>query len=275
MTRVFLAFRDAALRFSKDGCSFLSQAIAFNALFAIFPLVVLAFTALSYISLPESRLLGFFDTFAPALHDYLAANLQSYVYGRGITGIVAIVILFWSGKNLFTTLGYALNKIVDVPRGRPIYHDLLLSLIMLPVMGILLILAMLFPIILAIVLTVAGVADRHQFVHLSGYGVSFLLIFIVCITIYSFLPNRKLPWHFGIPGALFAACVWPAMQFAFTLYTVHVDFTRIYGALTAPFVILLWFYFMSTLVLFGGELCTAWAQLAGTLQAPGNVTTKP
>jgi membrane protein len=89
--------------------------------------------------------------------------------------------------------------------------------------------------------------------------------------LYSFLPNRRLAWHFGIPGATLVACVWPALQFGFTQYSVHVDFTHVYGALSAPFVILLWFYFVAMLFLFGAELSTAWASVHGTMRVPGDL----
>ncbi|GAC1614476.1 MAG: hypothetical protein NVS9B12_15300 [Vulcanimicrobiaceae bacterium] len=47
MKRLILAFREAGLRFSRDGCAFLAQAIAFNSLFTLFPLIVLTITGAS------------------------------------------------------------------------------------------------------------------------------------------------------------------------------------------------------------------------------------
>ncbi|MBV8333324.1 MAG: hypothetical protein JO192_11345, partial [Candidatus Eremiobacteraeota bacterium] len=80
MARFISALREGGLRFSRDGCAFLAQSIAFNALFALFPLTVLALSAATLV-LPyaEHRTLAFFDTLAPALHDYIAANLNTYL----------------------------------------------------------------------------------------------------------------------------------------------------------------------------------------------------
>lgn len=270
--RFFSTFREATIRFSSDGCTFFAQALAFNALFAVFPLVVLALAAFSYLTIfspmPEHRLLTFFDTFAPALHDFVSTNLQSYMYGRGISGVVAIAFLAWSGKNLFTTITFALNRALGVPQGRPVVHDIAISLVMLPLMGMLLLIALLLPVLLAITLRVANIPDEHQLVHVGSYAISFALVFIVCMTLYSFLPNRRLAWHFGIPGAALVACIWPLLQFAFAQYTTHVDFTRVYGALSAPFVILLWFYFVAMLFLFGAEFSTSWASAYGPVLGP-------
>ena len=60
-------------------------------------------------------------------------------------------------------------------------------------------------------------------------------------------------WGYAFRGAGVVAVAWPVVQVAFAQYVTHVDFTRIYGALTAPLVLLLWFYFIGSIFLFGAE----------------------
>lgn len=265
MKRLILAFREAGLRFSRDGCAFLAQAIAFNSLFTLFPLIVLTITAASYVY-PNSpqRVLDFVDTLAPTLHDFIAANLQSYYGGRVGSGIVAVAFLVWSGKNLFMALAYALDRALGVPKGRPLVHDIALSIIMLPIVGVLLIVAMALPILISIVVALSELPDQALATQLLGYAVSLLLVFALCIIMYTFLPNRRVVWHFAVPGASFAALTWPVMQFAFAQYTTRVDFSHVYGALSAPLALLLWFYLMGSIFLFGAQLCAGWAHLKGT-----------
>ncbi len=274
MRRLLLAVREAGLRFSRDGCSFLAQAVAFNSLFALFPLVVIAFTLSSYFfPLPEGRLLAFIDTFAPTAHQFVEANIQSYNGGRGISSIIAATFLIWSGKNLFMALTYALDRALGVPKGRPLLHDIALSIVMLPVMGVLLLISMALPLILQILLFTYRVPDGRHIGQVVAYALSLALVFLVTATLYAFLPNRRLAWHFGIPGATIVACMWPIVQFAFEQYTVHVDFTHIYGALSAPLVLLLWFYLLGSIFLYGAEYCTAWAAEHGTERVPTMVDT--
>lgn len=246
--------RDAGLRFSHDGCAFLAQSIAFNALFAVFPLTVLALTAATWIFPDaEHRTLQVFDTLAPALHDYIIANLQSYMYARGVTSIIALVVLIWSGKNLFMGLAYALDRALGVPKGRPLVHNVALSLVMLPVTGVLLIVAIGLPILLAILFHVAGFHDPAGVTHIVGYLISIALVFIVTLVLYHWLPNRGVSWGFSLRGASVVAIAWPAVQYAFAQYVTHVDFTHVYGALSAPLVLLLWFYTIGSIFLFGAE----------------------
>ena len=265
MKRLILAFREAGMRFSRDGCAFLSQAIAFNALFAIFPLLVLVLTAASVI-IPnaEQQVLSFFTTFAPALRDTVAENVRTYVYGRGVSSAIAFVVVVWAAKNLFMSLAYALNRALAVPKSRPLLHDMLLSIIMLPLTGIIMIFAIGMPVVVSVVFAYAHVADQRNFSQILAYAVSMALVFVIVIFLYTFLPNRRVRWQFAVPGASFVSLMWPAVQFIFAFYTVHVDFTRIYGALSAPLVLLLWFYLIGVIFLFGAELSAGWAHLKGT-----------
>jgi membrane protein len=254
MQRLISTFREASVRFSRDGCAFHAQSVAFNALFALFPLTVLALGAITLV-LPDAqrRTLLFFDTLAPTLHDYIVNNLQSYIYGRGISSLIAFVFLIWSGKNLFMGLAYALDRALNVPKGRPLVHNLLLSVVMLPVTGILLTVAIGLPIVLSITFHVAGLQDPRRLTHILAYLVSIALVFIVAVILYRLLPNRKISWAFALRGAAVVAVAWPVVQVAFAQYLTHVDFTHVYGALSAPLVLLLWFYCIGSIFLFGAE----------------------
>ncbi|HEV3153275.1 MAG TPA: YihY/virulence factor BrkB family protein [Candidatus Baltobacteraceae bacterium] len=263
--RLIMAFREAGMRFSRDGCAFLSQAIAFNALFAIFPLLVLLLSAASLIfPNADQQILKFVDTFAPALHQTVAANLQTYKYGRGVSSLIAFAVVVWAAKNLFMGLAYALNRALAVPRSRPLLHDIALSIVTLPLMGIVMIVAIGLPVAVSVVFSFAHVNDPQNLSKILAYGLSMLMVFVVVIFLYTFLPNRTVKWRFAVPGALFVALAWPVVQYAFAFYTVHVDFTRIYGALSAPLVLLLWFYSIGVIFFFGAEFSAGWAHHKGT-----------
>jgi membrane protein len=270
MGRVISALREAGLRFSRDGCAFLAQAIAFNAIFALFPLVVLILSAASYVyPYAERRLLAFFDNFSPTLHQFVAANLQSYIFGRGISSVIALVVLVWSGKNLFMGLAYALDRALGVPKGRPLVHNIALSIVMLPAMALFLTVAMALPVVLSLAMKIANVPDRIEMTHVGAYLISILLVWVATMVLYRFLPNREgMTWAFSLPGATVVALLWPAVQFAFTQYTLHVNFTQIYGALSVPLALLLWFYVVGSTFFYGAEFSAAWHAHAGDTRIP-------
>ena len=120
MHRLISAFREAIVRFARDGCAFHAQSVAFNAIFALFPLSVLTLSAITFV-FPESqhRTMTFFDTLAPTLHDYIVKNLTTYIYGRGISSIIALLFLLWSGKNLFMGLDLRARPCAQRAEGAP------------------------------------------------------------------------------------------------------------------------------------------------------------
>jgi membrane protein len=259
MHRFISTFREAGVRFSRDGCAFLAQSVAFNAIFALFPLSILALSGVTLI-LPNAqhRALAFINTLAPTLHDYIAQNLETYIYGRGISSVIAAAFVLWSGKNLFMGLAYALDRALNVPKGRPLVHNLLLSFVMLPVISILLMIAIALPIALSITFAVAGIHDPPRVTHVLAYLISIALVFIVAVVLYRWLPNQQVSWAFALRGATVVAFAWPAVQYGFTAYVTHVNFAHIYGALSAPLVLLLWFYCIGAIFLFGAEYSIAW-----------------
>src|SRR5689334_2440177 len=101
MRRLISVFRAAGVKFSQDGCGFLAQAIAFNALFAIFPLLVLVVSALGFVygsDEAQARALALVASIAPNVKETLTENLHHISHIRGISGLVALVTLVWSGK---------------------------------------------------------------------------------------------------------------------------------------------------------------------------------
>ncbi len=155
-------------------------------------------------------------------------------------------------------LAYALDRALDAPKGRPLVHNLALSFVMLPVTGILLTIAIALPIVLSIAFRIAGFHDPLRLTHILIYLLSIALVFIVAVVLYRWLPNRTVSWAFAVRGASVVAIAWPAVQYAFAQYLTHVNFTLVYGALSAPLVLLLWFYCMGSIFLFGAEYSIAW-----------------
>ena len=265
MLRIVTVARAAGLRFSRDGCTFMAQALAFNAIFAIFPIAILAIAALGFVygsDEAQSRALALIGTLAPELQGILADNLSHVVQFRGISGGLALVALLWSGKNLFQGLAYALNRALDVKAGRPLLSDILVALVMLPILGILFFIATAVPLALSFIVQYGGLRDAAVISQIAGYGTGLVLIFVVTMVLYTYLPNRRVKPTFGIPGAILVTVAWELAQIAFALYSTHVNFRYVYGALSAFALLLVWFYYMATIFLFGAELCAQWAAQA-------------
>ena len=261
MNRLLTVFRGAGKRFSLDGCAFLAQAVAFNALFAIFPLITLAVAVLAFIygdQAGQARALALISSLAPNVQAILVSNLRHIVAFRGISGAVALVALVWSGKNLFQGLAYALDRALNVPHDRPLVHDILIAVVMLPILGVIFLVATALPVLVAFIVQDGGFRYSATWSQVAAQVTTLVLILVVTVILYTFLPNRRLSPAFTLPGAIVTTVGWGIAQVAFAVYSTHVDYRHVYGALAAVTVLLLWFYYMATIFLFGAEFNAQW-----------------
>jgi membrane protein len=279
MRRVAGVLRAAAIRFSQDGCGFFAQAIAFNALFATFPVLILIFAVMGYIygNNGQAIVTSLIGELAPSVQGLLLENVHHIIEFRGISGALAIVALLWSGKNLFGTLSYSLDRSLGIPKGRHPLIEILIASVTLPAITAGLLAATSVPGIIAFIAHLGRLQHAQLWTQLAGYAAGLLLVFAVTMGLYTFLPNRRFSLRFGIPGAIVTTILWEVSQIAFTIYSSHVDFRHIYGALAAVAILLLWFYYMGAIFLFGAQVSAQWLatskpELRSAAGAPSQVT---
>jgi membrane protein len=274
MRRLINVFRAAGLGFSQDGCAMLAQAIAFNAVFAVFPLLMLAFAVLGFVygdTIGAQNAVALLKEVAPGVRGIVLSNLQHIVANRSLSGLVAVIALVWSGKNLFQTLAFALDRALGVPQGRPLVKDILVAIVTLPVLAGLLVVATAIPLVISFVVHYGGFPTSALATQVAGYGVSIVLVFVITWLLYNFLPNRRVGIWFGVPGALVTTFLWEAAQIAFAIYSIHVDYTKVYGALAAFALLLIWFYYMGTIFLFGAQVSAKWLELGAKAEPARDV----
>jgi membrane protein len=252
--------RIAALNFSADGASFLAQAVAFNAIFAAIPLSLVIVAMFGYIygtAAGSERALESIDRLAPQIYDLVSANLPSVVAYRGISGAVGLAGLVWSAKNVFGAISYGLDRSLGIP-SRHFVVEMIIALVLVPIVGIVLILATAVPLIISYVVRVTGLASLRTLPQVGSYVFSLGLIFLMSTLVYTYLPNRRANPTFGIPGAIVTAVGYSIAQVAFAIYSAHANFLRIYGALSAIFAVMLWVYFVSMIFLYGAHVSAQW-----------------
>jgi membrane protein len=224
LLRVIAIFRAAGARFSRDACAILAQAIAFNALFAIFPLTILAIATLAFVYGNvdgEQRAFALILQLAPELQDLLTENLRNVVTFRGVSGAVSLVGLIWTGKNLFQALAFALDRALGVPQPRPLLPNIIIALVMLPLLGVLLLAATAVPIAVSVFLRFGSFPHWSALPQIETYAFSLLVVFAASSLLYRYLPYRAMEWRFVLPGAAFSALTFNLAQIGFAIYTTR------------------------------------------------------
>lgn len=262
MSRLIRVFRNAAQRFAAEGASFMAAALAFNVLFATIPLLLVAIALLAYVYGTDEgiqRANAAISLYAPQFEDLVANNLDAAVRYRGLSGAIGLLTLAWSGKNVFQALAYALNRSLGVKRDRHFFWDILIALFLVPVVGIVIVVATALPVVITLIVQFAGLESLRWAPQIASYAGSLGLIFVIIALLYAYLPNHRAPWRAVIAGASVASIGYSVTQIAFAIYTtVAANAFRIYGALSALFAFLLWLEIIGVVFLFGAYVTAAW-----------------
>lgn len=83
----------------------------------------------------------------------------------------------------------------------------------------------------------------------------FVVLFLVFLVLYRYLPNRKASLKSQVPGAFIIAVAWSLFSYFFSLYfTFFPNFSNMYGSLSALIMVMLWLYVCMNLLLYGAEI---------------------
>ena len=124
-----------------------------------------------------------------------------------------------------------------------------------PVAGIVLIVATVLPVVITLIVQFAHLESLRWAPQITSYASSSVLVFLTSGLLYMYLPNRRASWRCVVPGALTCAIGYSIAQIAFAIYTTFAAGAfAIYGALSALFVLLLWLDLIGVVFLFGAHI---------------------
>jgi len=257
---VVAVFHAAAVQFSAAGATFLAQAIAFNVFFAAIPLSLVIVAMFGYIfgtAEGDLRALDTIDRFAPQFYDLVSENIQSIVRYRGVSGTLGLIGLVWSGKNVFGAVSYGLDRSLGL-RSRHFVYEILIALVLVPILGLILLVATAVPLAITYVERFTGLEYLRYGPQIGSYSFSLAFVFVLSLLVYTYLPNRRSNLRFGVPGAIVTAAGYSIAQVAFGVYTAHANVFQIYGTLSAIFALMLWVYYICVIFLYGAHVSAQW-----------------
>jgi membrane protein len=79
--------------------------------------------------------------------------------------------------------------------------------------------------------------------------------------IYKYVTDVKVPWRTVLPGAVLAGAMFEAAKVGFVLYLDNfANFDQVYGGVSTVVVLLLWFYVVSVILVFGAEVASEYGR---------------
>ena len=253
----------AVKEFNADEMPTYAAALAFQALFSLFPFLLFLMALISFFDLQP-----FFDWLrdqaalllpAQAMEQVDKVIVQFQTQKAGLFSF-SILVALWTASAGVRSMMVAMNRAYDVPEGRPLWK--LYPLSTLYTLGIA---AMLLS---ASALMVVGPSLMGRLAGLIGFEaylvvlwtwlrwpVAILLLVVAVAVIYYVTPDVQQEFRFITPGSLLAVLVWIAASLGFGVYVQNfADYNATYGSVGAIIVMLLYFYLSAAVLLFGAEL---------------------
>jgi membrane protein len=257
--------QNAIKTFTEKQAAQASAGLAYYTFFSIFPLM-LAFVAGGSYFLDSHQVFNtvtqFIQQALPISRQVINENLEEILDKRGTAGIVSLLILLWSASGMFTNLAYNINLAWPRAARRTFIQNRLIGLWM--IVGLIgLIMLSLVLSWLTARLPFINVASKSPIdlalLRLISVVGSWLMIFLVFLTLYHWIPTLRVRWSATLWGALVASLAWKAVITGFGWYlgSSFGQYQLVYGSLGAIVAFLFLIYIISLITLFGAHLSAA------------------
>jgi len=252
-----------------------SAAIAYYALFSLFPLLLVALAAAAFVlpDLPAHRqVLYLVDTYAPGARPLIQENLARLVGIRSGVGVVGLVFFAWSASAVFAAIARALDRAVGAGRRPSPVRFRVVGLAMVAVTAVVLIAALAGATWLE-TLRRQGTAVPWPAagpVGVVAQAAAGVLTFGTILAVYRLVPAGAPPARHLWPGALLASAGLHLARSLFARYVaaVHAGVV-VYGSIAVVILTLLWFYVSAAILIFGREWAVALRGWGGGPGRPG------
>lgn len=259
--------KKALLQAMKSRLTGLSAEMAYNAMLALFPAILAVLTAIGLFQ--ESLQDTFRDLVAQLSEVAPAQALQllrdfAHEIGRTKSGSLfslSFVFAIWASSGALSAAMNALDQIHRIPneQARPFWKAKLISL-GLTIGSIILLLTASFLVFISgwLVELVAQHSGANILIiiwKLLNWPLALGIVATAFAFIYRFGPSR---WTKGtpiMPGAILAAVSWAILSGLFRLYVANfANYNKVYGAVGAVIILLLWLYMSSLVLLLGDQI---------------------
>ena len=247
-------------RYSELNGNYLAAAITLAGFLSLFPLLLVAFAVLGFISAGHVNLasevidrLGLTGEAAR----FITSLLRQTEHSRKVTSVVSVIGLLWSGLGVVAAMQYTLDATWQV-KGRG-WKDKLSGLAWLAGAGVLFLASL----GLATALNVLPAVLAPVNLVLS-LGID-VLLWVWTMTV---LTNRDLPWRAYLPGAVAGAVGFEILKVVGGIYVPRAvaSASALYGSMGVIFALLAWLLFFGRLVVYAAVLnVVRWEEGHGTV----------
>ena len=259
-----------------DRCTQYAAAIAYRVLFSLFPLTIFLVSIFGLVLQDDelrqkviNEIVDLLPVSASGQSD-VQRSIEGIASPLSALGLVSLVALIWGASGMMASIRLGLETAMKVPRGRPAARAKAVDFILVAAAGLLVLIVVGISAFAAFFSRLADRAAERVGLQTSFSGQllrdgsQLVLITVMALLLYRFVPARRLRARGALAGAVVTALgTWGAVRI---LAIVFRDFSRynlIYGSLAGVMTFLFFVYVVALVLLFGAEFAYAWSQPSG------------
>ncbi|HET7799066.1 MAG TPA: YihY/virulence factor BrkB family protein [Humibacillus xanthopallidus] len=259
--------RRTVREFSKDQCTDLAAALVYYSVLAIFPAAIALLSVVGLVGQSSQTVATITSVLEQVGAGSVATTVEPILQslssssGAGLAFVLGLLTALWSASGYVSSFGRAMNRVYEIPEGRPFWK-------LRPLMLLLTLVAVVLAAAVALALVVSGpvaqaVGDAiglgSMAVTVWGivkWPVMVVAVALIVALLYYAAPNVKQPRFRWISvGALVAIVSWVVASAIFGVYVANFsNYNKTYGTLAGVVVFLLWLWITNLAMLFGAEL---------------------
>ncbi len=260
--------RLAVVNFRHEGVR-QAAALAYYAIFSVFPLILLLTIVISRLLGPvaaQEQIASAVGLFLPPeTSSLLLENVTQAIRQSSSFTLIAVAGLLWSALGLFSNITHSLDTIFRVPARRSLWRQRLTAFIMAIILVVLVTASFLTSAVLRLI-SVSLLGQPSAWLNVGTFFLPLGLDMVIFALLFRYVPARPVVWDAVWPAAIFGAIGWELAKVGFVWYTSNVaNYQFIYGGLATAIVLLLWAYLIAAIFLLSAEICARlnewfWAQ---------------
>ncbi|MGI6776907.1 MAG: YihY/virulence factor BrkB family protein [Acetivibrionales bacterium] len=255
-------FKNVAKRYKEDEVAALGAQLTYYLILSFFPFLIFLITLISYTPLTHEESIKTLEHLMPPQTYGLVVEMRRQVMSSDRRTILSfgMIATLWTASRGVCALIKGINKAYDQEETRPFWK--LNGISILFTLGIALV------ILFSFVLLVLGKVLGEYLFNMLGitklfktawdfirYFTPLLSMTIVFVSVYYYIPGKRLKLKQVLPGSAFAVIGWVLLSVVFSFYINNFSiYTTTYGSIAGIIILLLWLYWCSIIILIGAEI---------------------
>jgi len=265
INRAIPLIKDLYFRFNDDDVPALASQLAYYFILAIFPFLIFLINLISFTPITSEQALNDLSKLVPNVAYDIIKNVidQASHTNRQTLLSFSMIATLWAASNGMNAVIKSLNKAYDRHETRSLWKVRFLSIIAT--------IAFAFTIILSFFLLILGEVIGRSIFAFLGLSNSFKILWsyirfispvaimiIVFALLYRYMPNRRMKYSEVLAGSIFSSIGWLILSVLFSIYVNNFpNYANTYGSIGGIILLIIWLYWISIIILLGGELNAA------------------